>query len=76
MKITTLAPDASGLVEWPTHTMQIVFMKLCDCAEPDGTSVYPSVATIARETSLTESAVRAQLAALKDLGLVLNVQVE
>ena len=60
------------LVEWPTHTMQIVFMKLCDCAEPDGTSVYPSVATIARETSLTESAVRAQLAALKDLGLVLN----
>lgn len=60
------------LIEWPTHTLQHVFMKLCDCAEPDGTSVYPSVSTIATECTLSESAVRAQLSILEQLGLVEN----
>jgi hypothetical protein len=45
-------------------------MKLCDCADPDGTSIFPSLDTIRRETGLGRSTVCAALAAFEQSGLV------
>lgn len=60
------------LIDFPTAAMRLVALKLCDCAEPDGTSIYPSVATIADETNVSTSAVRAALAAFRQAGLLID----
>lgn len=60
------------LIEWPSLPMQAVFMKLADCADPDGTNVFPSVATIADECTMSESCVRVQIAALREMGLLID----
>jgi histone H3/H4/DNA-binding transcriptional ArsR family regulator len=58
------------LIQFPTPPMRLVMMKLCDCADPDGTSIYPSLDTIRRETGLGRSTVCAALAAFEQSGLV------
>lgn len=63
------------LIDFPTPAFRLVMMKLCDCAEPDGTSIYPSVATIRRETGLAESVIRDALAAYQQ-ATVVNVEGE
>lgn len=58
------------LIQFPSPAMRLVMMKLADCAEPDGTSVYPSVTTIARETDLSCAAVSKWLKAARECGLI------
>lgn len=68
-----MAHELSGLcwlINFPTTAMRLTMMKLCDCAEPDGTSIYPSVATISGETGNAPSTVRDNLAAFENCGLL------
>lgn len=58
------------LIDFPTSAMKLVMMKLADCADDDGTNVFPSVAYIARETLLSTRSVSDQIAALRECGLV------
>ncbi len=51
--------------------MQLVMMKICDCADEDGTNIFPSVATIKRETGLGESTIREAIAAFEEAGLLI-----
>jgi len=46
-------------------------MKICDCADEDGTNIFPSVATIQRETGLGQSTVRECIAAFEEAGLLI-----
>lgn len=58
------------LIDFPTHATLLVMMKLGECADDDGTNVFPSVAHVARETQLSPRAVSKQLAILRECGLV------
>lgn len=60
------------LIDFPTPAMQLVMMKLADCADDDGSNVFPSVAYVSRETILSTRSVSDQLAALRECGLVIN----
>jgi len=51
--------------------MRLVMMKICDCADEDGTNIFPSVATIRRETGLGESTIREAIAAFEEAGLLI-----
>jgi hypothetical protein len=53
-----------------TATRKLVALKLGDVANDDGTSIYPSVATVARETGLCERVVRKVLAEFRSEGLI------
>jgi len=44
-----------------TPTEKLVLLRLADCANEDGESIYPAVSTIMRETGLKESTVRQAL---------------
>jgi hypothetical protein len=50
------------------HSARLVANSLANHADPDGTSIYPSIPTIVGETRLGESTVRAGLEKLKALG--------
>lgn len=60
------------LIDFPSSAMQLVMMKLSDCADDDGANVFPSIAFISRETMLSRRSVSDQLAALRECGLVIN----
>ena len=51
-------------------TQKLVLVALANHARPDGSSAFPSVATIQRYTLLSERAIRYQLDALEELGLI------
>jgi hypothetical protein len=58
------------LIDFPSAPLRWTMTKLCDCADANGTNVFPSVATICDETSLSLSAVRASLAAFEQCQLL------
>lgn len=67
VKVMSLVFEAGGI----TSTQKLVMLALADHAADDGTSVYPSVETIAKKTCLSETAVRKTLKELRsDLGLI------
>lgn len=39
-------------------TRKLVFLKLADCADDDGSSIYPSIGRVARETGVSERTVQ------------------
>jgi hypothetical protein len=57
-------------IEWPTMPMRLLALKLADCANDDGENVYPSVDRVERETGLSEAAIRRDLAALEESGVL------
>jgi Helix-turn-helix domain len=59
------------LIDFPTPPMRLVMMKICDCADDDGTNIFPSVDTIHRETGLGASTIRAAIAAFEECGLLI-----
>lgn len=60
------------LIDFPTSAMKFVMMKLADCADDDGSNVFPSVAYVAAETQLSTRSVSDQIAALRECGLVVD----
>lgn len=60
------------LIDFPTSAMKLVMMKLADCADDDGSNVFPSVAYVAAETQLSTRSVSDQIAALRECGLVVD----
>lgn len=57
------------------HAVKAVAMKLADCADDDGTSIWPSVFRIARETETSERTVQMALKTLvKDIKLIVVVE--
>lgn len=72
-----MAHELSGqcwLIDFPTAPQRWTLTKLCDCADPDGTSIYPSVETVAEETNLSPSAVRAALASFRQCSLLADTE--
>ena len=70
---TNVAHELGGncwLIDFPTMVMRVVAMKICDCADPDGTNIFPSVSLICEETNASPSAVRSALAAFEQCGLL------
>lgn len=61
---------ACWLIDFPSASMRFVMMKICDCADPDGTNIFPSVPTICEETNLASSTVRQALAAFEQCSLL------
>jgi DNA-binding transcriptional ArsR family regulator len=59
------------LINFPAPAMLLVMKKICDCADEDGTNIFPSVATIRRETGLGESTIREAIAALEEAGILI-----
>jgi pyocin large subunit-like protein len=55
-------------------SIKAVAMKLADCAHDDGTSAYPSVRTIARETEVSERTVQSALKELLALGVIVKAR--
>lgn len=51
-------------------TQKLVLLALANHARPDGTSAFPSVATIQRYTLLSERAIRVHLKGLERLGVI------
>jgi hypothetical protein len=62
IKLMSLVFEAEGLS--PVH--KLVMLALCDYAADDGTSIYPSLRTLAKKTSLKDSTVRKALNELRD----------
>lgn len=58
------------LVTMPSAAWKCIAVKIADCANDDGESIYPSVARIARETDSDAATVRRALAAFEEAGLV------
>ena len=61
------------LVELPSAAWKAIAIKLGDCANDDGESIYPSVARIARETDADEATVRRALAAFEEASIAVVV---
>lgn len=61
-------------IEWPSHNMLLVALKLADCANDEGENIYPSVGRVSRETKLGESTIRREIAAMEECGLLEVVQ--
>ena len=57
-----------------TGTQKLVLLSLADHANDDGLSIYPSQATTARRTSLSEREVRRVLLELEDLTIIHKVK--
>ena len=59
---------------WKTElgsaNVKAVAMKLADCANDDGRNIWPSVATIARETELSIRTVQMMLRKLEGMGIL------
>jgi DNA-binding transcriptional ArsR family regulator len=55
-------------------SIKAVAMKLADCAHDDGTNIYPSVATIARETEISPRTVQYAIRDLITLGILVLVE--
>jgi DNA-binding transcriptional ArsR family regulator len=53
-------------------TEKLVLLRIADYAGPDGGNAYPSVTTIAAQTSLTDRAVRGVLRRLEDRGVLVT----
>ena len=51
-------------------SQKLVLLKLADCGNDEGKSIYPSVSTIARQTCLSERHVKRILKDLKDNGII------
>lgn len=60
--------------DMPTHVAKLILMKLADAAEPDGTSIWPSVATIARVVSCSPRHVTRMLKLFVSVGLLVVVR--
>src|SRR5258708_6411094 len=54
-----------------TPPEKLVLLKLADCANEEGESIYPAVSTVMRETGLSETAVRQALRHFKKWGILL-----
>lgn len=52
----------------PTH--KLVALKLADCARDDGSSIFPSIITIATETGLSRRAVQGSMRTFRSMGLL------
>lgn len=52
----------------PTH--KLVALKLADCARDDGSSIFPSIITIATETGLSRRAVQGSMRTFRTMGLL------
>jgi hypothetical protein len=52
----------------PTH--KLVALKLADCARDDGSSIFPSIDTIATETGLSVRSVRNSMRTFRTMGLL------
>lgn len=63
---------------WKTElggpTRKAVAMKLADCAADDGTSVFPSVRRVSRETEMSERTVQETIRHFVEIGLLLPVE--
>lgn len=53
-----------------TSSQKLVLLALANHARPDGTSAFPSVATIKRYTLLSERTIRTMLDELEELGII------
>jgi hypothetical protein len=62
IKLMDMVFEADGL----TPTQKLVMLALTDYAADDGTSVYPSVETLAHKTALNKSSVRKTLKELRE----------
>jgi pyocin large subunit-like protein len=56
-----------------SSTEKLVLRALADHANDDGSSCYPSILTLATETSLSRRTVQATLGSLKEKGLAVIV---
>ena len=61
VKLMSMVFDAQGI----TSTQKLVLLALADHAADDGTSIYPSIETVASKTCLSETAVRKALRELR-----------
>lgn len=52
--------------EMPTHVAKLILLALCDAAEPDGTSVYPSVGRVAKFAQCSARQVKRTLATFRE----------
>jgi hypothetical protein len=66
VRVMALVWDAD--IGTPTH--KLVALKLADCANDRGESIYPSIATIVRDTELSRHAVTETLSAFRRDGLL------
>lgn len=67
VRVMSMVFEADGI----TSTQKLVLLALADHAADDGTSIYPSVDTIANKTCLSQAAVRKALKELRStLGII------
>jgi len=66
VKVMSLVWDA----DLGSPTRKLIALKLADCANDKGESIYPSISTIAADTDLSDRAVRKALADLRHDGLL------
>jgi hypothetical protein len=65
VRISTLVWDA----EFPSAAAKLIALKLADCANDDGASIWPARSTIEKQTGLGPTAVKDWLAAMDRAGL-------
>jgi hypothetical protein len=59
---------------WGSPSRKIVAIKLADVANEDGTSIYPSIATVASEAELSERQVQRIMDEFREAGLLVVVK--
>ncbi len=59
---------------WGSPSRKIVAIKLADVANDDGTSIYPSIATVASEAELSERQVQRIMDEFREAGLLVVVR--
>lgn len=70
VKVMGMVFDATDI----SSTQKLVMLALADYANEEGRSIYPSVETISKRTSLTERAVRKTLSDLRKRGVIVIVK--